>query len=168
MLPLRFGQSPGGMLADAPHQTGDRQTGEGSDPVLQVLERLDEGPLPLDVGALNGSRVLDTPMRCRGVSRPYRAGFTSRAVTDGEDEVHDRGTGPGELLPTLGAVAFDRVPIGFEHLQGEGVHCALGLAPCRIGVEAPGSVFAENSLRKDRARCIARCRGRERYRSARS
>jgi hypothetical protein len=101
MLPLRFGQSPGGMLASVPHPDWRWQTGEGSDPVLQVLKCLDEGTLLLDVGALNGSRVLDAPMGSRRVSRPYRAGFTSRAVTDGEDEIHDRGTGPGELLQLL-------------------------------------------------------------------
>jgi hypothetical protein len=53
-----------------------------------------------------------------GVARPNGAHFAGGLVADREDEIHHRGTWPGEFMPALAAqpVCWQMNP--FERIQG--------------------------------------------------
>ena len=63
-----------GDLVEASH----RQREEGGDPVLQVLEGLDERPFLLDIRPLDRCGILDAPVGGSRMARPDRAGSRPR------------------------------------------------------------------------------------------
>src|SRR5687768_12725023 len=127
-----------GDLVEACH--GQRQ--EGGDPVLEVLEGLDERLFLFDVRTLDCRGILDAPMGRGRMAGPDRTALARGAVADGEDEVHRGRIRSGELVPALRAKAVRRVVKAVEHLQGEWIDDTLGLAASRESVEAAGAVLA--------------------------
>src|SRR5215469_336125 len=85
--------------------------------------------------------ILDTPMRCHGLTRPYRASLPRCGVTDCENEVERRSTGDGELVPALASESGDIVPVLLKQTERQWVHCELRMAP---GAQCPETVSTQS------------------------
>ena len=128
---------------------------EDGNPVPDVARRGDEGRLLLNVRSLDGGRVFDAPMGGHRLARPDRAGLARRVVAKGEDEIHRRGAGDGEFLPVLRPQAVGRILQPFQHLYGERIDGALGVASRRKGGEAARADLAQDRFGEDRAAAVA-------------
>jgi hypothetical protein len=51
----------------------------------------------------------------------------------------------GEFFPALRAKSIDRIAVGFECFQREGIDAALGVASGGIGIEASASILAQDA-----------------------
>src|SRR5829696_5196143 len=89
------------------------------------------------------------------MSWPNQTGFTSRAVTDGEHKVHDRGSWSRKLVPAFRAVSVCWVAVVTQHLQGQRIDRAFRLAARRVGCEAALPVLAQDAFRQDRPGRVA-------------
>jgi hypothetical protein len=89
-------------------------------------------------------------------TQPYRTGFARRAVADGEHEIECRSVRRGEFFPALRAKSLDRIGVGFECFQREGIDAAFGVASGGIGIEASASILAQDAFGEDRAGTVAR------------
>ena len=136
-------------------QGGQRQAQKDLDAVLERPERLAEGHDPGHHVALDLRRVGDAPVGGHGLARPDRADLGGRPVAHGKDEVHRRGTGGGEFRPVLAAQAVGQVVVAPEYLQGQGMHGALGVAPCAVAGEASAPQAVDDALAEDAAGGIA-------------
>ena len=95
-------------------QRGDRQGEEEADAAIEDDVRIAEGAGDLFGRAADGGRIGDAPVRGHRLARPVGARFVGGIVADGEDEVHLRGVGSGELIPGFAAQAVGRDPGGVE------------------------------------------------------
>src|SRR5918995_1211447 len=89
------------------------------------------------------------------MSWPDRAGFTSRAVTDGEHKVHDRRSRSRELVPAFRAIPVCRIAMVAQHLQGQRIDRAFRLAACRVGGDTALPVPAQDAFGQDRPGWVA-------------
>ena len=116
----------------------DWQCDEQLDTRFQLPMRIAECAASLFIGAVNGSRIGHTPMRGDRIAGPDRADLTCGLIADGEYEVHDRRTRPGELIPTLAAQIGGRQSKAFQQIERERMH--------RAAWETPGAKTAESAL----------------------
>ncbi len=132
-----------------------RQADEGAHPAHDLAEDGLEGAALLFVAALHGGWVFKAPVRSHRVSGPDGAGLARGLVADGENKVHLRRIGRGELVPAFAAQGVRRVADAFELFDGVGVDYPARMAARAIGLEAALAQGVDQSLAHDRARGIA-------------
>ena len=126
-----------------------------ADAVLHVAECSLERRLLLQIGAFDGSRVLDAPMRRHRLAGPDRTCFARGVVANGEHEIHRGRARAGEFLPALRAHVVDGIAGFGEDAQRHRMHGAFRRAAGRKAAEAAGAILAQDRLREDRARRVA-------------
>src|SRR3989344_113394 len=106
-------------------------------------------------GAFHRGGILDPPMRIHRLARPDRAGLAGGIVADGEDEIEDRGTGGGKLVPALRAKALGLEAEFAEKRAHLRMDLTLGDAAGAKGAKASRAIAVQQRLGEDRARAVA-------------
>jgi hypothetical protein len=74
-------------------------------------------------------------MRRHWLSGPYGAGFRRSLITYREDEVHERRTGTGKLVPVLTPKPAGRQAVFFNKLQRKRIYGSGGVTACAECIE---------------------------------
>jgi hypothetical protein len=135
-------------------KTGNRERQHQVDPSLEHAEGIEEGRCLLRIAAIDCRRIGNAPMRRRRTTRPDRAGFRSRAVADGKDQIELRSI--GKLAPALGGIAFGWIAKRLKRMDSSGVYLAGRIASGTVGLEPAFAVMVEDGFALDRASGIAR------------
>ena len=108
------------------------------------------------LGAFDRGRIGHAPMRGHRLARPDRAGFAGGVVADGEDEIHLRRAGRGELVPGLRAAKRRVVVQALAAAAARmGWTSPLGWRAGREGLELAGADTVEDRFGDDRTGRVA-------------
>src|ERR1019366_1911968 len=147
-------QLPQLVLQRKPVNARKRQAKEGADAVgdleLRVRKCLQlPGPI-----ADHRSGVGKAPMCRDRLPRPCWTNLAGCSLADGEDEIHLRGTGPGEFLPTLAAQATSVITLIGQHLQRERMDLTARMAARAVGAKSVFPQAVQGDLGHDAARGV--------------
>lgn len=132
------------------------QPGEGLDPALEDIERGFECPALIVIGALDGGRIVDPPVRRYRPARPYWTSLACRAGADRDNKIELGCAGTRELVPTLASEPRRGKALLLQQLEGQRIDVAHRMTSRRVRFETPVAQGVQKRLRKDAAGGVAR------------
>src|SRR5574337_181645 len=114
-----------------------------------------EDPAPLELVARSRCRIRYAPVRADRMAGPDRANLSGGVVANGDDDIHRRRAGPGELVPALAAQRRAVAEL-LRQLRRDRLHRAAGKAAGTEGAETALTKHVEHGLGHHAARGVAR------------
>src|SRR5580704_2880830 len=133
----------------------DSQARENLDAIFQLAIDTEKEATLLIVGADEGRRIGDSPVRGDWLARPKWALLGSGLIADGENEVERNAIRRGEFVPAFRPQAFRFVIQLFQQLERQWMDRALGMTPRAEGFELPLAPSIDGALRHYAARGIS-------------